>query len=50
MAAVVIAAVSPARITLDPGDEYVAVWIAPSAPPATPIKPPITVSQYAALF
>lgn len=45
MANVVIAAVRPARITLDPGDDYVAVWIKPP-----PVKPPIVISQYDAMF
>lgn len=49
MANVVIAAVQPARITLDPGDDYVAVWIRPAAVTAQ-AKPPIVISQYDAMF
>lgn len=44
MATVIVAAVQPARITLDPGDDYVAVWIKP------PVKPPIIISQYDSMF
>lgn len=48
MANVVIAAVRPTRITLDPGEDYVAVWINPSA--TAPAKPPIMISQYDSMF
>lgn len=49
MANVVVAAVRPTRITLDPGDDYVAVWIRPAAA-TTQAKPPIVISQYDAMF
>lgn len=44
MATVVVAAVRPTQITLDPGDDYVAAWIKPL------VKPPVIISQYDSMF